>query len=81
MRRAVKPRQTVVTAWAEHCSGPGWSNSVVWVILRDGDGRLTQECLQPGDATSDMLTMFPVSDCANRTMSGEAAKVLAKRGG
>ena len=39
----------VLTAYCEPCADPGWSNTPLWVIIQDGDGKLRISCLQPGD--------------------------------
>lgn len=31
----IKSNEHVVTAWCERCRGPGWSNRLVWVLLRE----------------------------------------------
>lgn len=57
----------VVVAWAEHCSGPGWNNQVVWYLWRDCGGRLTIECIQPGEQSASMWALFDV--CAQASLS------------
>jgi hypothetical protein len=65
----MKPTKQVLTAWAEVCRGPGWSNSIVWVLTRDiKDGTLKIECLQPHEQSEGVLWMFGVSDKASNTM-------------
>jgi len=36
----LKDGETVVVAWAEHASEPGWSNQLVWVLIRERGGKL-----------------------------------------
>lgn len=52
--------RNIVCAYAENASGPGWSNSLVWVIERDGNGRLHQRAIQPEDQTAEMVALFQV---------------------
>jgi hypothetical protein len=73
------PPRHVVAAWAEHASGPGWSNRLVNVLYRDGNGMLTIERLQPDQQTADMSTLFDVS--ATVTLSMIAAVPMEKRRG
>lgn len=75
----LKKDESIVTAFAEPCSGPGWANSLVVVIVRGADRKPREEYLQPEQHTRDMATMFAVSDIAHRTMMREAKRVL--RGG
>lgn len=53
--------QTVVCVYARHASGPGWSNSPLWVILRDGNGKLKEECLQPDEQPEKVLTLYRIA--------------------
>ncbi len=50
--------ERIVAAVPEHCHGPGWSNSIVWVYIASQDGRLRTECLQPCEQTHEMQTLF-----------------------
>ena len=51
----------IVSAWAERCSGPGWSNQVVWYLTRDSTGNLKIHDIQPGDMSDAMLHLFNTS--------------------
>ena len=59
----------IVVAWAETCKGPGWANTPIWLIVRDKDGRLRQEAIQPENQTAEMLTLFDVSGAAASAMT------------
>ncbi|KGC15473.1 hypothetical protein DM48_314 [Burkholderia gladioli] len=72
-------KEQVVTAYAEFASGPGWSNRPLWVIVRDENGKLREECIQPEEQTRDMHLMFRISYEAHSTMRDEAQKWLDKR--
>jgi len=54
-------KPTIICAWAEHHTGAGWSNCIIWYIMRDENGKLTEECLQPKEQTKEMHEMFDVS--------------------
>lgn len=63
----------ILTAYAERANGPGWANAPVWVIVRSQlDGSLRQECLQPDEQTSDMQTLYRVSEAAHVAMTAAA---------
>ena len=81
---------TIVTAYAEPANGPGWANTPLWVIVRDAAGKLRQECIQPGEQTEDMLTLYAFSALLHGRMTRaveawrfdaacRADKLLAKR--
>lgn len=63
-----KSQSTVVTAYAETASGPGWSNAPIWVITRDSNNVLHQECLQPDEQTPEMAALYAVSSAAHASM-------------
>lgn len=71
--------KTVVCAFANSAGGPGWSNSPVWVVLRDGDNKLSTVCLQPEEQSTLMMQLYIISENVNRMMSAEAERILQKR--
>lgn len=69
-------RDTIVAAYAEGAAGPGWANQPVWLVVRDGDGNLRMECLQPDEQSSEMLMLYPFSQLAHNSMTGAARRLL-----
>jgi len=66
--------RTIVTAWVEKCSGPGWANQPCWVLFRnDMTGEHTVECIQPLDQSAGMHTLADVSATVHSAMRFEAA--------
>lgn len=61
---------SIVTAWGEYASGPGWSNRPIWIIIRNRVGELRQECIQPKDQTTVLLSVFKFSALAHTEMVG-----------
>lgn len=59
----------IVAAWAESASGPGWANAPVWVLVRERDGTLRLDCLQPSEQTHAMHLLYRVSACATAEMT------------
>jgi hypothetical protein len=78
MKRLAK-HETVLTAYAERASGPGWSNTVVVVIVIDGDGELRREWLQPEEQTEAMRLMYTVAAEAHALMTNEASRLLSQK--
>ena len=64
----------VVTAWAEHASGPGWSNQIVWVIIRDAQGRLREEGIQPENQTHGMRALFDTAAAVTKSLTAEVLR-------
>lgn len=67
----------VVTAYAERAAGPGWANSPIWVIVRDGDKRLHQICIQPEERTAHLHYLYDVSAASHAAMKAAAEEWLA----
>ena len=67
--------ERVVTAWAESCSGPGWANQLVWVLVQDREGKLRLEALQPDEQSGDMQAIFRYSALAAADMTRAAWKL------
>ena len=70
--------ETVAAAWAESCSGPGWSNTLIWYLVREVQGGYRVEAIQPRQQTALMLTLFPVADAVQRSLTAEVTRWLAK---
>lgn len=66
----------VVAVVPESCEGPGWSNRVIWVFVRDGDGKLRMEALQPEEQTETMYLMFDTLESAHGVMLAEVRRAL-----
>lgn len=73
--------ESVITAWCEGAAGPGWANSPVWYIVRDGDGRLRQECLQPSEQTRGLWLLYPIAASAHSRVVREVESVVARKKG
>jgi hypothetical protein len=73
----LKQHETVMSAWAERCAGPGWANQVVWVLLRDGaDGSYRLAAIQPEEQTAEIAHLFGVSSAAFEAMTGAVRRKL-----
>lgn len=68
--------ERVVAVVPEDCAGPGWSNSVVWVYIRDYLGNTRSECLQIADQTPEMLTLFEHGAIMHRALVGAVPTVV-----
>lgn len=52
----------IVTAYAEPAAGPGWANSLVYVVIGDKQtGKTREECLQPDEQTDAMRTLYGIA--------------------
>ena len=75
----LKDGDLVVTAWAEHVSGPGWSNHLVWVLVRERGGKLREEAFQPDEQSGDMMVLFGVCAAAAKSLTAEVKRVLVEK--
>lgn len=69
----------IVTAWPEYVSGPGWANRPIWVIVRDGNGKLRMECIQPEDQTENIMRLFPICAVAHSEFMSTLNSELIKK--
>jgi hypothetical protein len=68
---------TIVTAWCEHCKGPGWVNDIVWVILRTQQGELVQESVfDTAHLNSSIRTIFNISHHTTVSLVNEIERAL-----
>jgi len=70
--------ECVITAFGTHVSGPGWSNTPIWVIVRARDGRMREECIQPTAQTNEMREHFSYSALAHRNMTAAVVAAVKK---
>ena len=71
--------ECIFTAFAEPCSGPGWANTPIVVIIRKTGGKLREVWLQPEEQTERMNILYNVSATATAAMVRAVEKVLEKR--
>lgn len=48
----------IVAVVAKPASGPGWSNTPLWIIVQDGNGDLRRECLQPDEQSEGIWLLY-----------------------
>jgi len=62
-------KPTIIAAWAESAAGPGWSNTPIWHLTKNGDGILEIHALQPEEQSKDMRLLYPISEHCHRAMT------------
>lgn len=52
--------EQVIAVVPEYASGPGWSNTPLWVHISGGQGgnKLRSVCIQPEQQTAEMHALF-----------------------
>ena len=60
-------------------SGPGWANRLVIIIIRDLNGGLREEALQPSEQTRDMSILATISEAAHHQMVAAVSAIRPKR--
>jgi hypothetical protein len=71
--------ENIIGAWAESPSGPGWSNQLIWVCIRDSwDGKFRVDAFQPEEFTAEMHTAFKIGVAVSNALIGLAI-MAAKR--
>ena len=62
----LKDSEYIITAYADPCYGPGWSNRPVSVIIKDRNtGVIRENMLQPEEQNSDILLLYELSAIIN----------------
>lgn len=62
LREILKPGDSVVCGYATVASGPGWTNRPYWIIVRDAEGKLREECLQPKEQPLNLQLLYPFAE-------------------
>lgn len=68
----------VVTAWAENASGPGWSNEIIWVLVRERGGKLREVAIQPEERSNGLALLHNISATVSQEMVWAVQALLAK---
>ena len=66
-------RDRIVCAYAERSSGPGWFNLPLIVVIRDGNGRLREEYIQPKDQPREVILAYGMLASAHNFIMGVLA--------
>ncbi len=78
-------KEHIICAFAEPADGPGWRNSPLWYVTRDGNGNLRLECLQPEDHTPEIAALYAISNAVHvavvRAVRMATAKPKKRRDG
>ena len=61
-------RPTIIATWAESAAGPGWSNTPIRYLTKDGNGKLGTHVLQPEQQSNDMRAMYTISEHCNQVL-------------
>ena len=63
--------ETIRASWAESCSGPGWSNRLIWVLIYEvTTGRHRVEALQPEEQSREIRTLFLPAAALSEELTG-----------
>jgi hypothetical protein len=79
MRLKLGERETIVCTYAKPAHGPGWRNQPLWVIIRDYDGSLREECLQPSQQGPDVRRIYGIAAEVHEAMLSAVGKVVSRR--
>ena len=72
--------EIIETAFAERCSGPGWSTSPIWVIIRNTvTQKMRTEAIHAANHSLEMSVLFSVSAAAHAGMKAAVEKITIKR--
>lgn len=72
----LKDGETIVAVVPEHCSGPGWQNSVVWVYVQTRTGRIVIHALQPDEQSDEIRLLFDVGAVVCQKLKHAVEKIV-----
>lgn len=70
--------ERIVAVVPEYASGPGWTNSPLFVYITDTQSNVRSVCLQPGQQTPKMLTLFKVYAVAHEHLLSAVDAIVYK---
>jgi len=74
-----KDGESIVTAYAKPCAGPGWSNMPIWVVIRNREGVMREACIQPEQQSAGMHLLYRISSAINSEMTYEVEREITGR--
>ena len=69
-------REQIVAVVPESCSGPGWSNWIVNVYIREPNGQIREECLQKSEVSDVMNLVFHTGEEMSKLLISESKKLM-----
>lgn len=72
----LSPNERIIAVVPEYSSGPGWSNTPLFVYICDTEDKVRHVCLQPHEQTTRMLTLFQVCAVAHDHMLSAVEAVV-----
>lgn len=67
-------KDVIITAYAQPSAGPVWANTPIWLIVKNGDGKLREERIQPDEQTDGMMRLYAICSVAHGTLMKEIEK-------
>ena len=65
----LKKHEYIIAVVPEYCSGPGWSNRVLWVHIADGNTRTYRtEAIQPDERNRDQWVLFKAGEAMHHSL-------------
>ncbi len=71
----IKKHEHILAVVPEYCSGPGWSNPVLWVHIADGNTRTYRtEAIQPNERNRDQWILFKTGEAMHQALIDSVVK-------
>lgn len=65
----LKKHEHIIAVVPEYCAGPGWSNSILWVHIADGNTRTYRtEAIQPDERNRDQYVLFKAGEAMHQAL-------------
>ena len=67
----LKKYEHIIAVAPEYCSGPGWSNPVLWVYIANGNTHTyRKEAIQPNERNRDQQVLFKAGEAMHQALIG-----------
>ena len=75
----MKKSDQILAVRPQSCHGPGWSNWPIWVYIKNREGVIREECIQPDDRTEVMAYLHDPYESMTNTMIAQCYEVLGRK--
>lgn len=72
----MKKGEYIVACRAEKDAGPGWSNRLIWVVIKDREGNFREDAIQPEDQSEALNIIFNAFESLGNVVIYESSKIL-----
>lgn len=78
----IRETDEVICVYARPSSGPGWSNTPLWVVLKcELTSQVREECIQPEEQGAELQALYKIAAEVDAELMRLVGKLRKRKGG